>query len=219
MEKPAIRVGVVDGHNLFRRTLCDFLSNADGMQVVMDARGNKELFEKLASCLYVDVLLLDFFVPCSDGKEVLSILQTDYPLIKVIILSMCHDPEIISGLFDYGIFGYITKSADTSELLEAIRGVASGVLFQNKILAEVSAWRKNALKKGSFKINRQLFNDKQKRLIQLLWQEKSTQEIADELFLSVSSVDKIKQQLKEKIGAKSTMGVIKYGIEKRIICL
>jgi DNA-binding NarL/FixJ family response regulator len=199
--------------------VCDWLSGVNGIQVVMDARGYGELFEKLVSCPYIDVLLLDLFLPGSDGKEILRTLQTDYPLIKVIVLSMCQDPEIISGLLDYGIFGCVTKGADTSELLEAINRVAGGSLYQNKVLTEAMYWRKNVIKNGSIDMRSRRFNDKQRKVIQLLWQEKSTQEIADELFLSVSTVDKMKQKLKEKTGARSTMGLIKYGIRKRIICL
>src|ERR1700722_9964581 len=164
MTNSAIRIGVVDDHNLFRRTVCDWLSDVNGIQVVMDARGNKELVEKLPSCPYIDVLLLDLFMPGSDGKEILRMLQTDYPLIKVIVLSMCHDPEIISGLLDYGIFGCVTKGADTSELLEAINRVAGGSLYQNKILTEAMHWRKNAFKSGSLDISSRRFNDKQKKV-------------------------------------------------------
>jgi DNA-binding NarL/FixJ family response regulator len=62
-----------------------------------------------------------------------------------------------------------------------------------------------------------LFTDREIEILKLLWEEKSNKEIADHLFLSVRSVEKIRQDMKEKTGVKSTIGLLKYAIKKRII--
>jgi len=60
-------------------------------------------------------------------------------------------------------------------------------------------------------------NEREKKMLQLIWEEKSNKEIADELFLGVRSVEKIRQDMKEKMGVKSTVGLLKYAINQRII--
>jgi DNA-binding CsgD family transcriptional regulator len=60
-------------------------------------------------------------------------------------------------------------------------------------------------------------NDRERRLIQLIWEEKSNKQIADELFLGVRSVEKIRQDIKGKVGVKSTVGLLKYAINQRIV--
>jgi DNA-binding CsgD family transcriptional regulator len=60
-------------------------------------------------------------------------------------------------------------------------------------------------------------NEREKKILQLLWEEKSNKEIADELFLGIRTVERIRQDLKEKVGAKSTVGLLKYAINQKII--
>jgi DNA-binding NarL/FixJ family response regulator len=216
MPASTIQIGIVDDHSLFRKALRNLLGSVPDFQVALDATDGDDLLQKLNSRNHLDVLLLDLSMPRLDGRETLRLLHNRFPHIKVVILSMGSDPQVVSELLNYGIYGYIPKEADVSELLEAIKGAAAGKLYQNKVLTEALYWRtthtsQQAVGESAF------INEKQRKILQLLWQEKSTQEIASEVFLSVSAVDKIKQQLKEKTGAKTTVGLIKFGISKSII--
>lgn len=219
MKENTIKIGIVDDHNLFRKALKNLLCAADDFEVVVECIHGNDLFEKLYCHQEVDVLLLDLNMPGLSGKETLQLLQTNYPHIRVIVLSMHLEIKTIADLLSYGIYGYVPKAAETSELTDAIRSASRGILYQNKILTEALYWRTSHNINSPFGRNGHYINEKHKKILQLLWQEKTTQEIADEVFLSVSAVDKIKQQLKEKTGAKTTVGLIKYGIEKSIIAI
>jgi DNA-binding NarL/FixJ family response regulator len=219
MKGNTIQLGIVDDHSLFRKALRNVLTTFDGFEVVIEAVNGSDLFQKLETRSEIDVLLLDLYMPGVDGREALKILHSKYPHIKIIILSMNIELKTVSELLNFGIYGYIPKEADISELQEAIRSAFKGTLYQNKILTEALYWRTNNSINNDTGRNGHSFNEKQQKILQLLWQEKTTQEIAEEVFLSVSAVDKIKQQLKEKTGAKTTLGLIKYGIQKSIIAL
>ena len=219
MRENTIKIAIVDDHNLFRKALRNLLSAVDDLEVVMEATNGHELLEKLHLNKDIDIILLDLCMPGLDGRDTLQLLHDNHPHVKVIVLSMQIDVKTVSGLLNVGIYGYIPKEAELSELVEAIRGASRGLLYQNRILTDALYWKTNHGLKGNFGRNGHYINEKHKKILQLLWQEKTTQEIADEVFLSVSAVDKIKQQLKEKTGAKTTVGLIKYGIEKSIIAL
>jgi DNA-binding NarL/FixJ family response regulator len=219
MKENTIKIAIVDDHNLFRKALRNLLTSIDDLEVVLESTNGHELVERLFNHRDVDIVLLDLCMPGLSGRETLQLLHNKHPHIKVIVLSMYMEVKTVGELLNYGIYGYIPKEAELPELVEAIRGASRGLLYQNKILTDALYWRTNHVMKGTFGRNGHYINEKHKKILQLLWQEKTTQEIADEVFLSVSAVDKIKQQLKEKTGAKTTVGLIKYGIEKSIIAL
>jgi DNA-binding NarL/FixJ family response regulator len=218
MSETPIRIGIVDDHNLVRKALRNWLSQFNYFDVKLDAASGKELFEKLSKNSKVDVLILDLLMPGEGGKECLLQLREKYPHIRVLIMSMSLDHYIVNELLDLGVYGYLSKGAEITELLEAIKEAAMGKVHRNKILTEALYWGSTRSDiHPSAASDEVSFTEKQKKILQLLWDEKSTQEIADEVFLSISAVDKIKQQLKEKAGVKNTVGLIKYAIEKGII--
>jgi DNA-binding NarL/FixJ family response regulator len=217
MSKDLVRIGIVDDHTLVRNALKNWLSQIHSFEVKTDAASGKELFEKLQEDSELDVLILDLLMPGLNGVECLKHLREEYPHIRVVVISMSLEHDTINKMLDLGAYGYLSKGADISELSDAIKEASQGKVHRNKIMTEALYWGKDHILQNDSLSNESLFTEKQKKILQLLWDEKSTQEIADEVFLSVSAVDKIKQQLKEKTGVKSTVGLIKYAIENRII--
>jgi DNA-binding NarL/FixJ family response regulator len=211
-----INVGIVDDHSLFRKTLKNYLSDQENIHVPIQASGMFDLFEKLKHHS-LDVLLMDIFMPEWNGNDALKAIRTEYPLIKILMLSMSADMDLISELLDSGIHGYISKADEPEELLLAIQAVSDGRIYRNRLFTEALYWNKqNNIKTYANEPSAPL-NDREKKILHLIWEEKSNKEMADELFLGVRSVEKIRQDLKEKIGAKSTVGLLKYAIDKRII--
>jgi DNA-binding NarL/FixJ family response regulator len=211
-----INLAIVDDHSLFRKTLKHYLSEQKNINVAVQAADILELLNKLKHSS-IDVLLMDIFLPELRGNEALTVIRNEYPDIKILALSMCGDMNLISDLLDGGIHGYILKSEEPEELLQAIRVVADNRLYRNKVFTEALYWNKqNDIKTFAGKSSLTL-NEREKKILQLIWEEKSNKEIADELFLGIRSVEKIRQDVKEKIGAKSTIGLLKYGINKKII--
>lgn len=211
-----INLAIVDDHSLFRKTLKCFLSEQTNLNVVIQAADMFDLFTKLKASS-VDVLLLDIFLPELPGNEALLALRNEYPGIKILVLSMSTDLGLISDLLDSGIHGYISKADEPEDLLQAIHAVSDGRIYRNRIFTEALYWNKQKNIKHFSDGAMAMLNEREKKILQLLWEEKSNKEIADELFLGVRSVEKIRQDMKEKIGVKSTVGLLKYAIEKKII--
>lgn len=212
----AINVALVDDHTLFRKTLKNFLDDQKDINVAVQASDIFDLFNQLKG-LSIDLLLMDIFLPELNGNDALEAVKSQYPGIKVVVLSMCTDTNMISDLLQAGIYAYISKGDEPEELLQAIWTAADNRLYRNRLFTEALylSRQKDILSIPDRKIAS--INERERRILQLIWEEKSNKEIADELFLGVRSVEKIRQDLKEKIGVKSTVGMLKYAIEKKII--
>ncbi|HWK05308.1 MAG TPA: response regulator transcription factor [Puia sp.] len=211
-----INLAIVDDHSLFRKTLKSFLSEQNNLNIPVQAADMFDLFNKL-KVSSIDVLLMDIFMPGLNGNEALKTLRSEYPSIKILVISMSTDMDLISDLLDAGIHGYISKADEPEELLQAIQAVSENRLYRNRLFTEALYWNKqNNIKPFVSGAEAQL-NEREKKILQLIWEEKSNKEIADNLFLGIRSVEKIRQDMKEKIGVKSTVGLLKYAINKKIV--
>jgi len=213
-----INLAIVDDHSLFRKTLKHFLLERKNIHVAVQASNMFELFDMLKSSS-VDILLMDVFMPGLSGIDAIKILRSEFHAIKILALSMSTDLELISELLDAGIHGYIPKSDEPEELLRAIEVVADNRLYRNVLFTEALYRNRQNNIWTNTESPRALLNDREKKILQLIWYEKSNKEIADELFLGIRSVEKIRQDIKEKIGVKSTIGLMKYAINNKIIGL
>jgi len=211
-----INLAIVEDHALFRKTLKNFLLAQDRINVSIQASNISDLLYKLKT-VSADVLLMDIFLPELIGNEVLKAIRSEYSALKIILLSMSTDMELISHLLEAGIHGYISKADEPEELLQAIRAVAENRIYRNRIFTEALYWNKQNNIKSPVEKPFVHFNEREKKMLQLIWAEKTNKEIADDLFLGVRSVEKIRQDMKEKIGVRSTVGLLKYAIHHRII--
>jgi len=209
-------LAIVDDHVLFRKTLKNYLSEQRNLQVVNQTSTILDLLHKLKG-VSVDILLMDIFIPGLSGSDAVKEIRNLYPAIKILIVSMSTDMDLISDLLDSGIHGYVSKKDEPEELLQAIQCVADNQIYRNLLFTEALYWNKQNNIKAYSQEHAIELNEREKKVLQLIWEEKSSKEIADNLFLGVRSVEKIRQDLKEKIGAKSTVGLLKYGINKKII--
>jgi len=213
-----INLAIVDDHALFRKVLRSYLSEQKNIHVAIQASDMLEFFTLLKSSS-IDVLIMDVFMPELNGHEAIRILRNDYPAIKILVLSVSTDMDLISDLLDFGIHGYLSKADEPEELLQAIQAVAENKIYRNRLFTEALYWGKQNNIKPNKNESKIILNDREKRILQLIWEEKSNKEIADELFLGVRSVEKIRQDLKEKVGVRSTVGLLKYAINKKIISI
>lgn len=211
-----LSLALVDDHALFRKTLKNYLSEQSNFIVTLQASDIFDLLDKLKKTS-ADILVMDLFLPRLNGNEALKMIKEEYPGLRIIVLSMCTDMDIISDLLEEGIQGYISKADEPEELVQAIKAVSENRIYRNKVLTDALYWnRQNNIKRITAGTNVQL-NDREKKILQLIWEEKSNKEIADALYLGTRSVEKIRQDMKEKLGIRSTVGLLKYAINMRII--
>jgi DNA-binding NarL/FixJ family response regulator len=213
---PPTRICIADDHTIFRKALKEVVSNKEGLKVVFDVENGEELIKRLRE-QPVDIVLLDLFMPVVSGKESIAHIKEYYSTVKIIVISACQDLSIINTVLEMGVHAYLAKTSDVNELWEAMEAVKNNRLYENSLLKQTLYWQAHQRLTQNDVYRQIKYNATHQKLFELLWQEKSTQEIAHELFMSVSSIEKLKQQLKEKIGAKSTIGLIKYALNKNII--
>ncbi|HMI59887.1 MAG TPA: response regulator transcription factor [Puia sp.] len=217
MSTNLIRVGIVDDHSLFRRTLYNFLSQQPNLSVAVQAPDMRELIEKCSSTFCLDVLIMDVFLPGVSGVDAVHLIKNMMPGTRILAVSMSKDAELVGHLLEAGINGYVSKADEPEELLEAICTVAGNDVYRNQLFTEALYWNNQRKFAEAAADSRVSLTEREKKILQLLWQEKSNKEIADELFLGVRSVEKIRLELKDKIGAKSIIGMVKYAIDRRIV--
>ncbi len=212
----SIRLGLVDDHILFRKTLVHYLSLQKNIDIIFEASDVFDLNNKMEK-MPVDILLVDIFLPKVNGSDALTMIRKSYPHTKIIILSMCTDVRLVNDLLEIGIHGYISKGEEPEELLKAIKAASENRIYRNMLFTEALYWNTQNNIRSNSKEAKVNFDEREKTIIQLLWEEKNNKEIADQLFLSVRSIEKIRQDIKEKLGVKTTIGLLKYALSKKII--
>ena len=210
-----ITVAIVDDQTLFRKMLKNYISEQKGINVVIQSPNIPDLLKKLKD-YQVDILLLDVHLPQPTVYEAIKLIKELYPGTKILILTTCTDMAFLSELLHLDVAGYICHADEPEDLLHAIAALSAQRIYRSKLFTELLYWNKynNQANGNQLPV---LLNEREKELIRLLWQEKSNKEIADLLFIGIRSVEKIRQNLKEKIGVKSTVGLLKFAINQKII--
>ncbi len=213
-----VKLAIVDPHLLVGKILRKYLSEQRHFNVAIQSTDIEDLIRTKGDT-GIDVLVAELLCTSQSGMDGFRKIRDRQPDIKVVVLSMCRDLSMISELLELGIYGFISKSDDPEELVQAIRAASENRIYRNRLYTEALYWKSqdNTRKfaEGSFFS----FSEREKRILQLLWEEKSNKTIANELFLGLRSVEKIRQDMKEKVGVKSTVGLLKYAIKKNIISL
>ena len=216
MHPGSINVAIVDDHTLFRSLLKSYISDEPNLEVVIASPDVSDLLGKLEQTP-VDILVMDLFMPGLSGFEAVKIIRSKYPNIKILVLSMCTDMNLLSDLLYEGVYGILSKADEPEEVQRAIKSISEQRIYKSKLFTDAMYWSTQVNLKTDTEYPDVELNERERKILELLWEEKSNKEIAGELFLSVRSIEKMRQDLKEKLGIKSTMGLLKYAINKKII--
>jgi DNA-binding NarL/FixJ family response regulator len=209
----ATKILLVDDHRLIREGIEAYLENDNRYEVVGDAAHGIEAMEILEK-IDVDLILTDISMPHMDGIELAKNVNKKYPEIKVVALTMFNDNLNIKKILNSGATGYVLKNCSADELKKAINMVMEG---QNYYSPEVTETIMNALnKRRSSELDVPL-TEREKEVLKLIVKEYTNQEIADELFISLRTVDAHKRNLLEKTGAKNIAGLVVYAINNNLI--
>jgi DNA-binding NarL/FixJ family response regulator len=209
-------LAILDHQILFRKALRYFLSETGNFNIPIEASDVESLLKEL-NRKSVDVLLFEAWSSSLKGNDVVQTIREKHPKIKILLLSAGTDIHLISALLDSGIHGYVSKSDDPEELVRAIQTVMENRIYRNALLTEALYWNKENSAKVYLAKSPAVLEDRERKILQLLWEEKSNKEIADELFLGIRTVERIRQDMKEKIGVRSTIGLIKFALHSNIL--
>jgi len=208
-----IRVLLADDHKLL----------IDGLRSLLEAKGAIEIvgvaqdgLEAVSLCekLKPDIVLLDISMPRLNGIDSARKILAEAPHTKIIILSMHADSRFVRESLRVGASGYILKESAASEVFDAIRQVSNGELFFSKslrdqVLREYVDWVRD---KGN--LTDSPLSAREREVLQLLAEGKSTKDVADLLNLSVKTIESHRKQIMDKLDLHSIAELTKYAIRE-----
>lgn len=213
-----INILLADDHKMFRDGLKEIL-NKERNIIVIDEADDKNQIMNICSNKEIDIVLMDIDMGETNGitttKELLSI----YPHLKILVLSMHSDSKYILSMLEAGAKGYILKNAGKQEMITAINTVATGDSYfssqvSSKIIEQLNS-RKNI--KAKLKSQNLPLTPREVEVLKLIAQEYSNTEIAEELYISIRTVDTHRRNLLEKLGVKNTAGLVKYALNNNLV--
>jgi DNA-binding NarL/FixJ family response regulator len=209
------RVVVADDHALFRQGLKGILEGAADLEVVGEAGDGLALLELLKSMDPAPhLVILDISMPGLRGIEAIPEIRTVCPGAKVLIVTMHGDPEYLEQAMAAGADGYFLKKDADAELFAAIDRIRKGQIYISPHLSAVLAqsWARLRGDHG-----RLLLTNREKEVLKLVAEGKSSREIAGALFISVHTVERHRANIMAKLSLKKTADLVKYAIRKGFI--
>jgi DNA-binding NarL/FixJ family response regulator len=211
------KVFVTDDHELYLEGLCLLLKKQEGVEVVGSSLNAKDLLTKLPS-LSIDILLLDVHLPDMEEEELLRKIREIKPEQKVLYLTMMRGTRYIHRLVKYGVQGYLLKNAGIEELKTAIHTIRSGGTYYSKeinIIDSAGDFRNTITIED--KLVNEILSKREIEILKLICKEYSNQEIAEKLFLSISTVETHRKNLIAKLGVNNTVGLVKFAIKNNLV--
>ncbi len=216
----SIKVAITDDQVLFRRGIASIINTFEGISIVLEADNGRMLLDSLQTLESLpDVVLLDLSMPELNGIETTKILHVSYPSIKIIILSVYGEDRFVTHLMELGVNAYLFKNVEPEEVERAIRTVMDKDFYFNEAFLNAM---KNRLTNKRQKI---LLTDnipstltaREIEVLKLICKQNTAQEIAEQLFISVRTVDGHRNNLLEKTGVRNSAGLVLFAIKHRLI--
>ena len=220
MEK--ISIALIDDQKLFRQGLASLINSMPGFELVVEADNGNDFLEKLSAMPDPPhIALMDMEMPGMDGIELNGILRKKYPAIKVIVLSVHSSERLIVRMIEAGASGYLIKNCDREELIKAINTVSTNGFYLNeqvlKAMQQTAGQRKTLIKKvNNIPVD---LSEREKEVLVLICKEYSNPQIAEQLFISVRTVDGHRNNLLAKTGCANTAGLVVFAIKNHIVDL
>ncbi|MEM9823932.1 MAG: response regulator transcription factor [Bacteroidota bacterium] len=213
-----IKLLVADDHQIVIDGIYSILENENEVEieVVATAHSGLEVLEILKK-QNVDVAILDINMPGKNGLETTQLIKEKHPKIKILILTMYKEEEKVLELFEAGADGYILKDRGKEDLVHAIRKVQKGDVYFGE---EVSKILVNALsheRKAAQKPSDPKLTKRETEIIKLLADGLTTAEIAEQLFISPTTVETHRRNLLSKLELKNTPLLVRYAVQKGIV--
>jgi len=209
-----IRTLIVDDHQLVREGIQLMLSATDQIEVIGEAINGKEALAQIEEH-DLDVILLDLNMPEMNGIDACKAIKKIQPELKIIILSMISERKLVQKLMNYGANGYLLKNSGQEEIIHAIKEVHAGNNHFDPEILDMMLYpdKHKAVKDENLHPS---LSRREKEILQLIIDEKTTGEIAKKLFISFGTVESHRRNMISKLGVRNTAGLVsaayKYGI-------
>jgi len=213
-----IKIILVDDEILFRKGIFFLLQREENINIIHEASDGEELLSFLKSSNEMpDVILMDLKMPLLNGVEATKIIRNEFPEIKIIALTSYNTDTFIANMIHVGASSYLVKNATPFEMIETINEVANKGFYYNENVLKII--NNGVTKKNKSQFDEDFITTREKEVLQLICEQKSTTEIAEALFISPRTVEGHRNNLLFKTESKNIAGLVVYAIQNQIIVL
>ncbi len=212
-----IQLVIADDHGIFREGFKLLLRDQQQIIITGEAGDGAALLE-VVDRVQPDIVITDIKMPEMDGVQACKLIRDRHPFTKVIALSMFNDDHLIVDMLEAGASGYLLKNTNREELILACKSVYEG----HNYYSEATSQKLARLVGNSHHIPSRgwphpKFTRREKEVMKLIAEQLTNKEIADQLHLSVRTVESHRIKLQEKTGSRNGIGVIIYAIKHNLI--
>lgn len=213
-ENKAVSILIADDHQMFIDGLKALLRREKNIVIAGEVSNGLDALEFIKK-QQPDLLITDISMPGMSGVELTRQVKLHYPEIKVLVLSMYNDREIVSEILMSEAEGYILKNTGRQELMNAIHRIADNSTYYSNEVLNIMMTR---LKKQKIiEKNTAQLTAREIEIVKLIMEEFSSEEIADKLFISKRTVDTHRKNIIQKTNARTLVGLIKFAIENNLV--
>ncbi|SED16456.1 DNA-binding response regulator, NarL/FixJ family, contains REC and HTH domains [Tenacibaculum sp. MAR_2009_124] len=206
---------IVDDHKMFLDGVLSILNSENDYNVVLTSTEGKNVVKYLEinSKDTIDLIITDISMPELDGVALSKIVKEKRKDIKILVVSMHTNADVIDSLIKSDVEGYVPKNAKKEELLHAIKTILEGDKYFSKEIKDIYFENKLSKKKEEeIKLTQREID-----VITLIAQEHTTQEIADKLFLSKHTIESYRKNIIGKLGVRNLAGLTKYALKMKYV--
>lgn len=208
-----IKIFIADDHTLIREGIKKLLAQESDIKLVGETSNPFEIVDQIKTnkC---DILILDLSMPGKSGLDVLKEIKIQMPQVKVLIMTMMHEDQFAKRTLKAGASGYITKDRAGEELVTAIRRVASGKKYVTQSLAEKLV---DDLDDKAEKSPHEILSDREFQILKMMAKGIAQTDIANELSISISTVNTYRSRIFEKLNLHSNTELIHFAFQNNLI--
>jgi two-component system response regulator NreC len=204
-----IKIVIADDHAIVRRGLRQLLEGEDGFEVVAEAE-DVESARRYLRGHHPDVLVLDLNMPGEPSIEAIPKLRAEFPDTQIVVLTMQNEPAYARSALGAGVLGYVLKESADAELVEAIRSAVAGEQYLNPRLgAKVAAEPPPGPPDG--------LSDRELEILRLIALGFTNSQVAEELFLSVRTVETHRAHIQQKLGLTDRAELVRYALDRKLV--
>ena len=210
MNESEITILIADDHPIFRKGLRQLIETDAELNIIAEVADGAEALEKIRA-LTPQVAVLDVDMPKLDGLAVINYLKKDNLSTAVVLLTMYKEDRFFNAALDAGVKGYVIKDSAITEITSAIRAAARGENFISPTLSTLLVKRLNRAEKPQ---NAPLdsLTESERRILKLVAEAKNNQQIADELFISVRTVENHRSNICHKLHLDGKNSLLIYAL-------
>lgn len=204
----SIRIVIADDHRVMLDGIRALLRDVSGLEIVGDALNGEELLAQVRAH-QPDVVLTDIQMPVKDGIQAAKEIHNEFPLVKIIALTMLNESMFIRRMLEAGVSGYVTKNVDKDELVRVIHKVANGEKhFSDEVTAQLMNNFSTPVASPT-----EVLTKREKEILKLIAQGLTDKEIAEKIFLSALTVISHRKNILSKLGLKNKVEITRFAME------